>query len=53
MNTRSGASEVSKHDFGKFRSIFALYLEVQKQLDINELSDKEVMGRWKSFVCKW
>ena len=47
------APKISKHDFKRFRSMFALYLEVQKQLDINELSDKEVMGRWKSFVGKW
>ena len=33
--------------------MFALYLEVQKQLDINELPEDEVRGRWKSFIGKW
>lgn len=33
--------------------MFTLYLEVQKQLDIHELPEDEVRGRWKSFVGKW
>jgi hypothetical protein len=28
-------------------------LEVQKQLDIVELDEREVRGRWRSFVKKW
>ena len=33
--------------------MFALYLEVQKQLDINDIKDREMRGRWKRFVGKW
>ena len=33
--------------------MFALYLDIQKQLDIEDLSEAEVKGRWKSFVNKW
>ena len=33
--------------------MFALYLDIQKQLDIDELDESEVKGRWKSFVNKW
>ena len=33
--------------------MFALYLEVQKQLDINDIKDGEMRGRWKRFVGKW
>ena len=33
--------------------MFALYLDIQKQLDIEELDEAEVKGRWKSFVNKW
>ncbi|KAK5069706.1 hypothetical protein LTR64_008111 [Lithohypha guttulata] len=33
--------------------MFALYLDIQKQIDIDELEDDEVKGRWKSFVHKW
>lgn len=48
-----GAPQISKHDFKVYRAIFALYLEVQKQLDIEELAEDEVRGRWKRFVGKW
>jgi len=33
--------------------MFALYLDIQKQLDIDTLTENEVKGRWKSFVGKW
>lgn len=33
--------------------MFELYLDIQKQKVLDELSDDEVKGRWKSFVGKW
>lgn len=33
--------------------MFALYLDIQKQIDIDTLDETEVKGRWKSFVSKW
>ena len=33
--------------------MFALYLDIQKSLDLETLSDTEARGRWKSFVGKW
>ncbi|KAI9882673.1 MAG: kinetochore-associated Ndc80 complex subunit ndc80 [Watsoniomyces obsoletus] len=30
-----------------------MYLDIQKQLNFEELSEKEVKGRWKSFIGKW
>lgn len=33
--------------------MFGLYLDIQKQLILEELADDEVKGRWKSFVGKW
>lgn len=47
------ASALSKHDFDIYKPMFGLYLEIQKQLILEELSDDEVRGRWKSFVGKW
>ena len=47
------APYISKHDYQTHRPIFALYLEVQKQLDINDITDREMKGRWKRFVGKW
>lgn len=47
------AQPLSKHDFDTHKQLFALYLDVQKSLDIAEIEEKEVKGRWKSFVGKW
>jgi DNA phosphorothioation-dependent restriction protein DptG len=33
--------------------MFAVYLDIQKQLDLEDLEENEVKGRWKSFVNKW
>ncbi|KAI1369862.1 hypothetical protein F5Y08DRAFT_4104 [Xylaria arbuscula] len=40
-------------DFNAFRPLFARYLDVQKQIEIAALDEREVRGRWKSFVNKW
>ncbi|KAI1502167.1 hypothetical protein F5X99DRAFT_427534 [Biscogniauxia marginata] len=41
------------HDLEAFRPLLARYLDVQKQKDITMLDEREVRGRWKSFVSKW
>jgi len=48
-----GARPLSKHDLKDYIALFGLYLDLQKQLDIDELSEVEVKGRWKSFIGKW
>ncbi|TGJ83580.1 hypothetical protein E0Z10_g5173 [Xylaria hypoxylon] len=40
-------------DLNTFRPLFAQYLDIQKQIDISTLNEREVRGRWKSFVSKW
>jgi hypothetical protein len=47
------ARALVKHDLKGFKSLFALYLDIQKQIDIDELGENEVKGRWKSFLGKW
>lgn len=47
------ARPISKHDLPRFRPMFGLYLDIQKQLVLEELTGHEVRGRWKSFVSKW
>lgn len=44
---------LDKRDFEQYQAIFADYLDIQKQLNIDELSEHEVKGRWKSFLGKW
>ncbi|KAI0155320.1 hypothetical protein GGR57DRAFT_464818 [Xylariaceae sp. FL1272] len=40
-------------DLDAFRPLFARYLDIQKQIDIATLEEREIRGRWKSFVAKW
>jgi hypothetical protein len=48
-----GSLHLHKHDLDAYRPLFTEYLELQKDLDILTLDDREVQGRWKSFVNKW
>ncbi|KAK3484741.1 hypothetical protein B0T13DRAFT_485122 [Neurospora crassa] len=45
--------QLSRSDYPNFEPLFAQYLDIQKQLYIDDLDDYELRGRWKSFVKKW
>ncbi|RJE23557.1 hypothetical protein PHISCL_04100 [Aspergillus sclerotialis] len=47
------ARELSKRDLPTYERMFAMYLDIQKGILIEDLSEEEVKGRWKSFVNKW
>ena len=47
------AQPLDKRDFKQYEGLFARYLDVQKQINVDELSETEVKGRWKSFLGKW
>ncbi|KAK2056205.1 hypothetical protein LY76DRAFT_162733 [Colletotrichum caudatum] len=47
------ARRLSKSELGVFRPLLAYYLDLQKQKDIRDMDEREVRGRWKSFVGKW
>lgn len=47
------ARALVKHDLKEFKRLFTLYLDIQKQIDIDDLDETEVKGRWKSFLGKW
>ncbi|KAM0418021.1 hypothetical protein ACHAPD_004371 [Fusarium lateritium] len=36
-----------------FEPLLGEYLSVQKQKDMTQMDDREVKGRWKSFIGKW
>ena len=48
-----GARQLSKRDLPLFEPMFAMYLDIQKGIIMEDLSDEEVKGRWKSFIGKW
>ncbi|KAJ0164888.1 hypothetical protein CTA2_12972 [Colletotrichum tanaceti] len=47
------ARQLSKSELGVFRPLLAYYLDLQKQKDIRDMDERELRGRWKSFVGKW
>ncbi|OGM41310.1 hypothetical protein ABOM_010412 [Aspergillus bombycis] len=47
------ARELSKRDLSTYEPMFAMYLDIQKGILIEDLSEDEVKGRWKSFINKW
>lgn len=42
-----------KADLPSFRPLFAYFLSLQKQIELDDLDEREEKGRWKSFVGKW
>lgn len=48
-----GAAFLSKSDMSRYKTLFAMYLDIQKNIDVEDLDERELKGRWKSFVGKW
>jgi hypothetical protein len=46
------ARSLSRHDLATYPPMFALYLDIQKNILIEDLAE-EVKGGWKSFIRKW
>ncbi|KAL4810422.1 hypothetical protein BDV18DRAFT_57322 [Aspergillus unguis] len=47
------AQELRKRDLEVYEPMFAMYLDIQKGIFLDDLGEDEVKGRWKSFVGKW
>jgi hypothetical protein len=47
------AKPLSKHNFDEYRPLFQSYLDIQKQIQLDDLDEREARGRWKSFVSRW
>ena len=47
------AQPLSKRDYETYKPLFQSYLDIQKQIQLDELDEREVKGRWKSFVSRW
>ncbi|SPO05022.1 related to RNA helicase HEL117 [Cephalotrichum gorgonifer] len=48
-----GSRKLVKGDFEAFRPLLGYYLSIQKQKDVAKMQEREVKGRWKSFLAKW
>ncbi|CAH0052861.1 unnamed protein product [Clonostachys solani] len=47
------ARQLTKADMAAFMPLFADFLSLQKQIEVGDLDEREVRGRWKSFMGKW
>lgn len=47
------ARELSRRDLEAYQPMFAMYLDIQKGLLMEDMPEEEVKGRWKSFTRKW
>jgi hypothetical protein len=42
-----------KEELPTYRRLFGYYLSVQKGIEMPDLDEREIKGRWKSFMRKW
>ena len=47
------AKPLSKRQYDEYRPLFQSYLDIQKQIQLDDLDEREVKGRWKSFISRW
>ncbi|KAL1799875.1 hypothetical protein ACET3X_000217 [Alternaria dauci] len=47
------AKPLSKRQYDEYRPLFQFYLDIQKQIQLDDLDERETKGRWKSFVSRW
>jgi hypothetical protein len=47
------AKPLSRHKFDEYRPLFQSYLDIQKQIQLDDLDEREAKGRWKSFISRW
>lgn len=53
MSLPFSARKLSKDDLPAFRQLLGYFLSVQKQIEMEDIDEREVKGRWKSFIGKW
>ncbi|KAI4943433.1 hypothetical protein J4E91_009342 [Alternaria rosae] len=47
------AKQLSKRHYEDYKPLFQSYLDIQKSIQLDSLDEREVKGRWKSFVSRW
>jgi hypothetical protein len=47
------AKPLSKRHFEDYKPLFQSYLDIQKNIQLDELDEREAKGRWKSFTSRW
>ncbi|KAF2024477.1 hypothetical protein EK21DRAFT_16945, partial [Setomelanomma holmii] len=47
------AKALSKRQYEDYKPLFQSYLDIQKNIQLDDLDEREAKGRWKSFVSRW
>ncbi|KAI4698297.1 uncharacterized protein J4E84_001433 [Alternaria hordeiaustralica] len=47
------AQPLSKRHYEDYKPLFQSYLDIQKNIQLDSLDEREIKGRWKSFVSRW
>lgn len=47
------AKPLSRRQYDEYRPLFQSYLDIQKQIQLDDLDEREAKGRWKSFISRW
>jgi hypothetical protein len=47
------AKPLSKRQYEDYKPLFQSYLDIQKNIQLDELDEREAKGRWKSFISRW
>jgi hypothetical protein len=47
------AKQLSKRHFEDYKPLFHSYLDIQKQINLDDIDEREAKGRWKSFTGRW
>ncbi|CBX91051.1 hypothetical protein LEMA_P060850.1 [Plenodomus lingam JN3] len=47
------AKQLSRRQFEEYKPLFQSYLDIQKHIQLDDLDEREVKGRWKSFTSRW
>jgi hypothetical protein len=47
------AKPLSKRHYDDYKPLFQSYLDIQKNIQLDDLDEREAKGRWKSFTSRW
>jgi hypothetical protein len=47
------AKPLSKRQYEEYKPLFQSYLDIQKNIQLDDLDEREAKGRWKSFISRW
>lgn len=47
------AKPLSKRQYEEYKPLFQSYLNIQKNIQLDDIDEREAKGRWKSFISRW